>query len=507
MEMPDKIRILWIHDTDDEPGRMLPEEYDRYFTIVTKQPDGKAYFIDSMETFKGILEQFWFDKLDNVLPVELMAVDYDLSKRRSKRLVRDASLFSRDDYDMAEDDGKAQAGDVASPGELLDFDGLLLGLFYASLTYRHPVGFVPTTYRYTDLCRVTASVPELQSLSERVLGIHFDYVNKSPRRTWQNIIEAGVSSLRDRMKVLCERHWCVFDLEDLKALIKNPNHGILRIYSPFAIRRLPVQGLFIDKVDQKERLRCIKEWSKSMIKQLSSYDELLEAEQFAEDLWNLYDDDTLVSRREELSRRLADDIEAELPPEIQVMFKPTRSSKKQRCTRSCFDIRSDVHTDSVRRQAALEIIMKLMKRCIQARKAVEKMTPAEIRENDAMLAPDRPVLNAEDVHLALFPVPESPLVLHWHAGKKANASHGWVSSLMDWSAGQGNERRKGDLALRVQDVLEGKDWNPGGGTFGLLPSERHILRCKALADKELSVNDWKSYFVANRILRWEEITR
>jgi len=507
METPDKIRILWIHDTDDEPGITLPDEYDRYFTIVTKLPDGKAYFIDSMDMFRRILERFWFDKDDKALPVELMAVDYDLSKRRSNRLERDASAHSREDYIEAEENDQVQTGDLAAPGESLDFDGLLLGLFYASLTYRHPVAFVPTTHRYTDLSRITTSVPELQKLSMRILGIHFDYVNKNRPRTWQNIIEAGVSTLRNRMKVLCERHWCVFDLGDLKALIQNPHHETLRLYSPYAIRRLPVQGLFIDKSDQQERLQCIQEWSKSMIEQLSSYDELKEAEQFAEDLWNLYDDDALVMKREELSRRLADDSGAELPQEIQDMFAPMTSSRKQRCMKGCFDIRSGKHPDSVRRQAALEIIMKLLKRCIQARKAVEQMTPAEIRENNAMLAPDRPVVNAEDVYLALFPVPESPLVFHWHTGKKADASHGWVSSLMDWSAGQGNERRRGDLALRVQDVLDGKEWNPTAGTYGLLPSERHILRCKALADEDLSVDDWKSHFVANRILRWEEIAR
>ena len=502
MDQSEKIRILWIHDTEDEPGNVLPEEYDRYFTIVTKLQDGTARSIDSMVAFKEILERFWFNKDTAVLPVEIMAVDYDLSKRTSKALSR--TTLPQDGYSKVKLAGQATNSRDQSSGESLDFDGLLLGLFYASLTYTHPVGFVPTTYRYTDLCRVTASVPELQSLSNHILGIHFDYVNTSPRRTWMNIIDAGVASLRERMKVLCERHWCIFDIGDLQALIQNPDHESLGFHSPHGMRRLPVKGLFIDKRDETEKRKYIHGWARSMIEQLSSYERLQEAEQFAKDLWEFYDNDSLVQKREELSRRLALDATAAIPQELQDAFAPITDTKKPRCSRGCYDIRSGSHLDSVRRLTVLEIILRLLKRCIQARKVVEQMTPSEFRENSAMLAPDRPVLNAEDVYLALFPVSESPLVFHWHTGKKINTSHGWASSLMDLGTGEGTQRRKGDLALKIQDVLDGKEWSPDSGSYGLMPSERHILRCKALSDKDLSLDDWNSHFVAKIIFRWEE---
>lgn len=501
----EKIRILWIHDTDDEPGITLPDEYDQYFSVVTKLNDGKTFFVDSMGIFKPILERFWFEKDNDQLPVEIMAVDYDLSKRRSKQLGRDRGIFSRDAYVEAQTSDQGQKAEALFQGESLDFDGLLLGLFYASLTYRHPVGFVPTTHRYTDLCRVTASVPELQALSERILGIHFDHVNKAMHRSWGNIINAGVASLRERMKVLCERKWCAFALNDLKALIENQDHQILRFYSPYSERSLPVQGLFVDKADDKERNNYIRDWAKTMIDQLSSFDELDEAENLAERLWEKYDDTQLVSQREALSQAIANGVET-LPKKLEELFRPT-SGPKAMCKQNCLDIRSERHSDSVRRQAALDIILRLLKRCIKARKAVAKITTSENKMTSIMLSPDKPAINAEDVYLALFPVPKDPLVLPWHSGNNIDKSHGWGSSLMEWNSGNKAQRRKGDLAFSVQDVLDGKDWDLDNNTFGLMPGERHILRCKALADNEISVDDWKSYYVANRILRWEEMMR
>jgi len=494
-----KIRILWIQDTTDIPGRDLPDHLQRYFDVMTKSSDNRIWPVVSMEAFKRPLECFWFEQNTDILPVEIMAVDYDLSKASATWLAHQNELRQKGLLLESEPTAMIHDAESVPENELRDFDGLLLGIFYSTLVHRHPVGFVPTTYRLNEMA---ASVPSFHRLSERILGINFSWAGT--HRSWENIVEAGAQSLRQRMKTLCKQHYCVFDMNDLQALIKDPSHETLGFYSPYAIRRIPVRGLFIDKHDEEERRICIREWSISMIEQLSSYQELQEAEQFAEDLWHFYDNDELVNKREELSRLLSEGDAKSIPRDLQKIFAPIIDTKKPRCQKGCFDIRTGSYRDSVRRLTVLVIILRLLKRCILARKAVQQMVPPEARANSTMLAPDRPILNNEDVYLALFPVPDSPLVLPWHAIKRIDASHGWASSLMDWSAGEGSHRRKGDLALKIQDVLDGKDWNPDDGCYGLMPGERHILRCKAFSDSELSANDWKSYTISMNILRLDE---
>ena len=94
----EKIRVLWIHDTEGLPGRYL-NEYGEYFEVVTKLSDGRANFISSMKQFKPLLEKFWFISAKEALPVEIMAVDYDLSKPSAKLTNKELPDITNDDID------------------------------------------------------------------------------------------------------------------------------------------------------------------------------------------------------------------------------------------------------------------------------------------------------------------------------------------------------------------------------------------------------------------------
>lgn len=291
------------------------------------------------------------------------------------------------------------------------------------------------------------------------------------------------------------------------ALIDNPQHETITIHSPYATRRLPVQGLFVD-VPTEKRDEAIRSWASSMIEQVASWDELRQAKELADTLWEFYNNNDLMFKREQLSVLLSEDPQTDLPADLRNTFEPIRNSKLDRCTQNCFDIRSGDYSPLARRFAALEVILRLLKRCILARKRVEQMHMESDYKSEALLSPDKPIMHAADVFMALFPVPATPLTLFWHKGQALDGSDGWSRSLMDLNDSRNPTtgiKRVGNLALKISDVLSGKDWSLEYKTYGLLPSERHILRCMALSDEELSLEDWQSHLIANQVLRWAEV--
>ena len=504
MARMDKIRVLWVQDTIDMPPRQLPDYLEGLFDVTSKSRDGIIWPVLGMEAFKRPLEDFWFKGKRDALPAEIMAVDYDLSKAPSTRMTGGEDLPD-DGYRRPSAPRGEAAGGQRAKG--LDFDGLLLGVFYATLTHRHPVGFVPTTYRLSEM---TASVPDFQALSERILGIDFSFAGTE--RTWENIIHAGVRSLRERMKYLFRQGWCIFSVNDLMALIDRTDHDVLAFQSPHAMRRLPVEGLFVD-IPEDQRRDAVTTWAGEMLEEVASRQDLVRAEELADQLWSAYDDDDLIAKREQLSSLIRDGKDEDALAELKRLFGVHGAA----CTDRCCDLFYGEYAPRVRRWASLLIILRLLKRAAFAQARIRQLLQEELNgyeeRVDALL--DAPIVTASDVYFALFPLPARPLVLPWHDGTSIDKSFGWVRNLMRLRDDALPSSIKGDnpgnLALHIPDVLAGESWGEregkGGkveGAYGLFPAERRVLEGIAFGDKDLTMDQWRAYGPAARVLFGKE---
>jgi hypothetical protein len=450
----DKIRILWIQDTTDIPSREFPEHFADYFDVVTKSQDGVPWPLVSMDSFKWLLEEFWVDNVTEVLPVEIMAVDYDLSKASATLAISpDKDAPGEDELDEISDQ-KAATDDQS--GESLDFDGLLMGVFYATLTYDHPMGFVPTTYRMPEM---TTSVSDFQRLSQRILGIDFSFAGTE--RTWANIINAGVYNLRRRIEVLYSDKQIVISMDDLMALEKSADYGVITIYCRRAARRLPIQGLFIDEPEER-RAEAIHGWVEKLmeIARVKS-EELRQANELKKIVWDAYDnhkdDDNPVLERELLSL-LDADREANKPYDKANYDRLVRrfGVKGDKCTTGCIDIMHGKYSHRVRRWAILLILLEFFAKVITIKKSYEEHVRQETKEEE--LRDDiHPSISLNDLYLALFPVPSKPVRFPWHESKKVDKSSGWVRSLNKLHDKLLFNPNYGDIGIHLPDVMNGKE--------------------------------------------------
>ena len=499
----DKIRILWIQDTTDIPTTELPVEYQDFFEVVTKTEDGEIYPIYSFEWFKEELDEFWDQKNIKKLPAEIMAVDYDLSKAPPLDNGGDNEepIDFTCEFLPVPPIGEGRPAQIQS--DKIDFDGLLIGIFWGTLTRNHPIGFVPITYFQNEM---PASVSHFQDLTQNILGIDFNF--SGTERTWENIIDKGVYLLRNRMKELCKERECIFSLRDLLALATTPNHNTITFRSPYTERTLPISGLFIDIKDPKQRQAEIACWSQELIGLLSFHATDIQAAHEAADLlWEKYCDDVLFKKRVCLSESIVK--KEKIPEELKKCFGYDKHKKK--LALNCLDIRRVGENDQTRRLAALFTILLLFERCILTRKKIKKKNTSQEAET-TLLSPEMPILTVDDFYLALFPVPDSPCELPWHRNKKIDKSHGWSSALMNWDTGKKANNRYGNLALSLEDVLHGKEWNPENDSYGVTDGERHLLRCMVFGKisrpsnmqgkDSLSLEDWKGFFAARRLLKW-----
>jgi len=492
MNATDRIRILWIDDReemDGYPEAHLPQEFDEWFEIVHHSPSKLPMSYRSAKEFMPCLQKFWFGKNRDILPAEIIATDYNLAKRAGLTVLDQTD--EEIDRDLLGDDIAESAGSASTSAgstRSVNFEGLLISLFYGTLTYRHPSAIVPMT-RY--LSEMPYEVETLHALVEPFLGVDFQYIGLEDRK-WVSIAKEGVKHLRRRIEKLYEAGDIVVSPSDLMMLTESARHAVLTVRSPFATRRMPVQGLFVD-VPEAERDKKIQDWAKSLLA-LVGCEDLTQAQELAAMVWGAYNNNQLIEDRKNLSLLYAsradgkDVDEAELE-RLNQLF----GVEGKKCKANCVDITSGDYSDRVRRWAALLVILNLLKRLIQIKNCVEKHVSRAT--GMSINNPDGPVLTVDDLYLALFPAPRSPLIVPWHEGKYIDKSSGWVKALTRWK-----DRETGEnLSLHVPDVLAGEGWLPKG-PHGLRASERLILQGFALDDDELTESDWLSYSPSLRVL-------
>jgi len=506
----DKIRILWIDDCESQdagymyPEKELPtEELQRYFTIVRHPDIPGPSTIRTPQDFKTCFSAFWWgDANTDLFPPEIIGMDYNLQKwtdtkaRLTEQKSRPraylapggtAQVFTNEYADTSSGKTEFSAG----------FEGLVLGIFTSSLLHHHPIGIVPMT-SYGDLLENVPEVRALHLISKEILHIDYSEFGVSGEdRSWERVLKKGVKALRVRIEGLYETGNIVLSPSDLMNLAEVVNHPVLTIRTPYAVRRLPIEGLFID-LPVNERQLAIQKWAKDlMCTVMMDCQELKKARELADEVWDAYNNNELIEARKNLSLLASrSDAGLEIDEAEYARLREAFFVENNKAKTGCVDIASfGDYSDRVRRWASLFITCNMLKRLIKIRKKVDSL-----QINDVMdFYPTGPVLTANDIFLALFPVPGSPLILPWHSGEKIDNSTGWVKSMLRWKANSMVGNSRGDLALNVNDLLAGDAWEKEG-PYGLTASERLVLRGFALDDQELTEADWRSSPRARQVL-------
>jgi hypothetical protein len=331
------------------------------------------------------------------------------------------------------------------------------------------------------------------------------FENKArPTLDWHELLLEAVPNLRRRIEQLLHGRAIEAGLNDLLALAEFEEHDALEIRSRYAVRRLPVAGLFAD-VPAAELRKEVRAWARRCLAIL--FGDLLAGERedakpadlahrldpalgdfragvdLASRLWQAYNSDRVWQRyrlSELAVRATARPLEAYERSELEKLCEifgvdPNHLDARKGCTKNCHELRS-VEGGRIRRWAALMVMVQLEMHAAAARSAWRQLC-RELHYQEQF----DPLIQAvmqDDVYLALFPIPAIPIITPVEAGRVP--SEAWSHPLKDLSSGE----EKHDLALNIKEVLAGKKWHRNGAQGGCSPcglhaGERHLLRLYA----------------------------
>lgn len=372
--------------------------------------------------------------------------------------------------------------------------GLILTLFSA-----HPCVPVALTRKHPNQLESEAS------FFEWMLEVDGGGTFKAKSRTtlqWLDLLIEALPGLRRRIEQLLEGRVIEVGLDDLLALSDSGEHDGLEVRSRYSIRRLPVAGLFLD-LPGETRAAAVRDWAHSCLDLLfrdlldgngkdtvepnlaqrldPTLNDFREGMKFAEQLWDAYNSELLPQRYRLSSlavrtagRQLASEEREELE-KLSDVFGADPNNLESKARKNTQDLRSGRRSDRAKRWAALMVMVRLEMLAAAARQVWRDFC----RQKGYAESFDPLVqkLKLEDVYLALFPVPSSPLKTPFDRGDDPRVHWKVLSEL---SSG----REKKDLALDVKEVLEGGDWHWDESRgrcapCGLLPGERYLLRLYA----------------------------
>jgi len=259
-----KLRILWIDDCEGYerqacfPELVLPPEFQPFFEIVRHNPELPSS-APTTDDFLDCYIPFHEQATSDYLPVEVVAVDYNLSKYAppsdttipvgSENPLHRPALQCRESG-RHRTVGAPEPGDNSNEdqnvgdGGYYGYEGLILGTFYAAMTSFHPAGVVPMT-SYSSLAQ-NAVVKTLHQLYQRIMGIEFsNFILSGGDRSWRNVLPVAVKALRHRIESLYLDWRIEMPLESLRD-IRNGQTDALEMRSRYCTRQLPLEGLFLD---------------------------------------------------------------------------------------------------------------------------------------------------------------------------------------------------------------------------------------------------------------------
>jgi hypothetical protein len=357
-----------------------------------------------------------------------------------------------------------------------------------------------------------------------------------PHPQWEALLVEGVQSLRKRLSLLIASGLVTVPLQELLPLADGLAVESLHVRSRYGVRNLPVAALFLEEVssdeaklvsdldygkdddpERAEQLRIARgeavkseaqRWATEVLTTLlqpladqagavledgepvkgevAASTDLRAGMELAAELWRQYESEALEDRYE-LSELMAkqqgkalSSAEAKRLTELLQRFDlPPDATPRAKvpATRS-FDLRSGKRSDRVKRWAILFVITQLQARLNEAEQEYRHLLEEEdLTPGTRSLFSSE--LTANDVYLALYPVPSSPLITPFH-----EQGGSVVSAWPDL-------KRLGQLRVDVNHVLAGKPWCDQGDepSYGLFPGERNVLRMFASAMME-DVPSW-----------------
>ncbi len=260
----DKLRILWIDDCEAYerqacfPELVLPPEFQPFFEIVRHNSELPST-APSTDDFLDCYVPFHEQARSDYLPVEVVAVDYNLSKyappsdttitvghenplhRRARERREAAQQTTVPAQGPSESSNETE--NVGNEG-YYGYEGLILGTFYAAMTSSHPAGVVPMT-SYSSLAQ-NAVVKTLHRLYQRIMGIEFsNFIVSGGDRSWRHVLPVAVKALRRRIESLYLDWRIELPLENLRE-VRNGQTKTLEMRSRYCARQLPLEGLFVD---------------------------------------------------------------------------------------------------------------------------------------------------------------------------------------------------------------------------------------------------------------------
>jgi hypothetical protein len=504
----DKIRVLLTIDTDEEPGRVLPSGYDRYFEFCIADHNGQGLPLKCLADLAKPLREFWWRRDVARLPAEIVAADYDLS-RRSASSVLDGRPQRNPTYaerkQMGNDSGVSIGHNVGD----VDFDGLLLGLFYATLTIDHPCGFVPMSYQ---MDRMPVTVTELQELTKPYLGIDFAFNGET--RTWENILKAGVHALRLRIESLFISRNIIVSFADIIAAQRQPANASLKIYSKHATRDLSLRGLFIDCDDATWEGKA-QTWLEELAYEIAAPDDtevlnsaaqhdpfehIAEGWTIAKDHWKRINGEQplMLARRRlselyaqlvatgsldttrqteidvylsefQVSARVRDKAPVTYTEMVASLAKPVPPGYKITAKSKVLDIQTGDHDGLAFRWAALFLLAKLIAHVMRVQ---VKFDSDGIRRPESAFTH----FNERDWLYALVPCPDEPILLPAHDTDKNNTFDSLHRRFMRLNTARRarTDDTNGNCALSLRQVFE------GSGDYGLRPLERRLIEAAVI---------------------------
>ncbi len=508
-EQDGRIHILWIDDCEAAdakqyafPEAELPPDLQEWFRIVRHSDIPGPSSIRTPGDFWKLFEGFWVRGETDLLPVEIVAMDYNLRKWRDPGARKSESV--RDDDDgMGNDEASGtvelvdDANEVTGGKERRGFEGLVTGVFVGAMLSPHPTGLVPMT-NYGDELGDIPEVRALHSLSTPILRVDYSEFHVADEgRSWHNVLCKGVAALRDRMEMLFLDGDVSLSFADLMNLSEGTGEHLL-VRSRYCERRLPVQGLFLDVSDWRS---AAKAWSIDLIRDMireDSLDALVGSRKLGEALWNAYNDEEAFSRRLRLSTlhaardTLDDETRRELDELYSLFGVANPDSPKASCSRNTADLRGTGADGQTLRWTCLQVLLKLLARYVRCHKNWASTNGEHCR------ALNVPAVTTEDWMIAMFPIAQTPIVLPFEQGASADyAATAWGKWLRD--------NLRGEYALNPRHVLEGygqgeKAEDGRTVTRGLRAAERSMLREMARDEPGLSKEDWQALKLTKNVL-------
>ena len=494
----DKLRILWIDDCESDhptyryPEPELPPHLQPYLSIVRKPGAVRRSSLRSPGEFSDLFGPFWADSDRSMFPVEIVAMDYVLSKWAPVRI---NTQYDKSAEDRAVDQaieafrnaGLSTDSSHSSDDQVHTYEGLLIGVFYASLTCDYPTGLVPMT-NYGDQMEKIPEVKALHDISKPLLDIDYSNFGVSGEdRNWKNVLSQGLKALRYRIVSLFVNRRINLSLADMVTMGDAPEEAVLTLRSNYGMRRLPVAGLFADVEDPEDRTTEIKDWAEELLGEAEDedpFEAIAEARTIAEQHWSRYlNESDMICRRWRLSElcarkrqngELGEDQEAKLLKLYEFFGVENPAAQIPiTATSRVINICDDSVDGLTIRWASVFVLARLIAHLLQCQARLNKKSGSETSRSCFSH------FCARDWLYALMPSPEVPLILPaHHKGRNNPASAGGTLNrklrrLNSSQYSDIDDENLGNCGFDVEHVFAGKGREGGG--LGLRPVERRLL--------------------------------